>query len=76
MGERSLLIIGANSVTIKRHTHAGRYAVTQATNAGAGGARELPSYTCCAYVAAQWMARIVWALMAPGGVYKSPAAAA
>lgn len=51
MGERSLrrlLIIGANSVIIKRHVHAAakpgtwarRHADAQATNAGAGGSRE------------------------------------
>lgn len=74
MGERSLrrlLIIGANSVIIKRHVH---------TSARSGTwlagmlSRKPPMLVRVAL--ANKMARIVWALMARGGVYQSPAAAA
>jgi transposase len=74
MGERSLrrlLILGANSVIIKRHVHA-------TARPGTWLARMLmrkpPLLVRVAL--ANKMARIVWALMARGGVYQSPAAAA
>ncbi|RXV58549.1 IS110 family transposase [Roseovarius sp. A46] len=74
MGERSLrrlLIIGANSVIIKRHVH---------TEARLGTwlagmlSRKPPMLVRVAL--ANKIARIVWALMARGGVYQSPATAA
>ena len=74
MGERSLrrlLIIGANSVIIKRHTHA---AARPGTWLGGMLSRKPPMLVRVAL--ANKMARIVWALMAKGGVYQSPAAAA
>ncbi len=74
MGERSLrrlLIIGANSVIIKRHTHA---AAQPGTWLGGMLTRKPPMLVRVAL--ANKMARIVWALMARGGVYQSPAAAA
>lgn len=74
MGERSLrrlLIIGANSVIIKRHVYA-------STRPGTWQDRMLsrkpPMLVRVAL--ADKMARIVWALMARGGDYQSPAAAA
>lgn len=74
MGERSLrrlLIIGANSVIIKRHTHT---AAQPGTWLGGMLSRKPPMLVRVAL--ANKMARIVWALMARGGVYQSPAAAA
>jgi transposase len=74
MGERSLrrlLIIGANSVIIKRHVHA---ATRTGTWLGGMLTRKPPMLVRVAL--ANKMARIVWALMAKGGVYQSPAAAA
>jgi transposase len=74
MGERSLrrlLIIGANSVIIKRHVHA---AARPGTWLGGMLTRKPPMLVRVAL--ANKMARIAWALMARGGVYKSPAAAA
>ena len=74
MGERSLrrlLIIGANSVIIKRHVHA---AARPCTWLGRMLTRKPPMLVRVAL--ANKMARIVWALMARGGVYQSPAAAA
>jgi transposase len=74
MGERSLrrlLIIGANSVIIKRHTHA---AARPGTWLGGMLSRKPPMLVRVAL--ANKMARIVWALMVRGGVYQSPAAAA
>ena len=74
MGERSLrrlLIIGANSVIIKRHVHA---AARPCTWLGRMLTRKPPMLVRVAL--ANMMARIVWALMARGGVYQSPAAAA
>jgi transposase len=74
MGERSLrrlLIIGANSVIIKRHTHA---AAQPGTWLGGMLSRKPPILVRVAL--ANKMARIVWALMARGGVYQSPVAAA
>ena len=74
MGERSLrrlLIIGANSVIIKRHVHA---AAKPGTWLGGMLTRKPPMLVRVAL--ANKMARIVWALMARGGVYQSPAAAA
>ena len=73
MGERSLrrlLIIGANSVIIKRHVHA---AAKPGTWLGGMLTRKPPMLVRVAL--ANKMARIVWALMARGGVYKSPATA-
>ncbi|BAQ71638.1 transposase IS116/IS110/IS902 family protein (plasmid) [Rhodovulum sulfidophilum] len=74
MGERSLrrlLIIGANSVIIKRHVHA-------AARPGAwlGGMLTRKPPMLVRVALANKMARIVWALMARGGVYKAPATAA
>ena len=74
MGERSLrrlLIIGANSVIIKRHVHA---AARPGTWLGGMLTRKPPMLVRVAL--ANKMARIVWALMARGGVYKAPATAA
>lgn len=74
MGERSLrrlLIIGANSVIIKRHVHA---AARPGTWLAGMLTRKPPMLVRVAL--ANKMARIVWALMAHGGVYQSPAEAA
>ena len=74
MGERSLrrlLIIGANSVIIKRHVHT---AARPGTWLGGMLTRKPPMLVRVAL--ANKMARIVWALMARGGVYQSPATAA
>ena len=74
MGERSLrrlLIIGANSVIIKRHVHV---AARPGTWLGGMLTRKPPMLVRVAL--ANKMAQIVWALMAKGGVYQSPAAAA
>jgi transposase len=74
MGERSLrrlLLIGANSVIIKRHVHA---ATRLGTWLGGMLTRKPPMLVRVAL--ANKMARIVWALMARGGVYKAPATAA
>jgi transposase len=74
MGERSLrrlLIIGANSVIIKRHVHA---AARPGTWLGGLLTRKPPMLVRVAL--ANKMARIVWALMARGGVYQSPATVA
>lgn len=73
MGERSLrrlLIIGANSVIIKRHVHA---SARPGTWLGGMLTRKPPMLVRVAL--ANKMARIVWALMARGGVYQSPTAA-
>jgi transposase len=73
MGERSLrrlLIIGANSVV---HWRARKGAIAGTWLAGMM-ARKPPMLVRVAL--ANKMARIVWALMAKGGVYHSPAAAA
>lgn len=74
MGERSLrrlLIIGANSVIIKRHCHA-------SARPGIWLARMLERKpTMLVRVAlANKMARIVWALMKSGEIYQVPAVAA
>ena len=74
MGERSLrrlLIIGANSVIIKRHVHV---AARPGTWLAKMLTRKPPMLVRVAL--ANKMARIVWALMARGGVYQSPVAAA
>ncbi|QPM90110.1 IS110 family RNA-guided transposase [Pseudooceanicola algae] len=74
MGERSLrrlLIIGANSVIIKRHVHA-----TAKPGTWLGGMLTRKPPMLVRVALANKMARIVWALMARGGVYKAPAAAA
>ena len=66
-----MLIIGANSVIIKRHVHA---AARPGTWLGGMMTRKRPMLVRVAL--ANKMARIVRALMARGGVYKSPAAVA
>ena len=74
MGERSLrrlLIIGANSVVIKRHVHK---EAQPGTWLGGLLTRKPPMLVRVAL--ANKMARIVWALMARGGVYRSPVAMA
>ena len=74
MGERSLrrlLILGANSVIIKRHVHA---SAKPGTWLGGMLTRKPPLLVRVAL--ANKMARIVWALMVRGGVYQSPAVAA
>jgi len=74
MGERSLrrlLIIGANSVIIKRHVHA-----TALPGTWLGGMLTRKPPMLVRVALANKMARIVWALMARGGVYQSPVAAA
>ena len=74
MGERSLrrlLIIGANSVIIKRHTHR---EAQPGTWLGDLLARKPAMLARVAL--ANKMARIVWALMVRGGVYQSPAVTA
>lgn len=74
MGERSLrrlLIIGANSVIIKRHVHA-----TARPGTWLGGMLTRKPPMLVRVALANKMARIVWALMAKGGVYQSPVAAA
>ena len=74
MGERSLrrlLIIGANSVIIKRNTHA-----SAKPGMWLDGMLSRKPPMLVRVALANKMARIVWALMARGGVYQSPAAAA
>jgi transposase len=74
MGERSLrrlLIIGANSVIIKRHVHK---EAQPGTWLGGLLSRKPPMLVRVAL--ANKMARIVWALIARGGVYRSPVAMA
>ena len=74
MGDRSLrrlLIIGANSVIIKRHTHAAAKPGTWL-----GGLLARKSGMLVRVALANKMARIVWALMARGGVYRAPVATA
>ena len=71
MGEHSLrrlLIIGANSVIIKRHVHAAARPATWL-----GGMLTCKPPMLVRVALANKMARIVWALMAHGGVYQSPA---
>ena len=73
MGERSLrrlLIIGANSVIIKRHVHR---AAQPGTWLGGLLTRKPPMLVRVAL--ANKMARIVWALMRTGEVYRAPAVA-
>lgn len=74
MGERSLrrlLIIGANSVIIKRHVHASARPGTWL-----GGMLTRKPTMLVRVALANKMARIVWALMARGGVYQAPTVAA
>ena len=74
MGERSLrrlLIIGANSVIIKRHVHP---MAGSGTWLGGMLLRKPPMLVRVAL--ANKMARIVWALMVKKEVYRAPAAAA
>ena len=74
MGERSLrrlLILGANSVIIKRHVHA---AARPGTWLAGMLSRKPPMLVRVAL--ANKMARIVWALMVKGQDYRAPAAAA
>jgi transposase len=66
-----LLIIGANSVIIKRHTHA---AAKLGSWLGVMLTRKPQMLVRVAL--ADKMAQIFWALMAKGGVYQSPAAPA
>lgn len=73
MGERSLrrlLIIGANSVIIKRHTHREAQPGTWLGNLLTRKPLMLGRVAL-----ANKMARIVWAVMARGGVYQSPTVA-
>ncbi len=58
-------------MVIKRHTHA---AAKPGTWLGGMLTRKRPTLVRVAF--ANKMARIVWALMARGGVYQSPVAAA
>ena len=74
MGERSLrrlLIIGANSVIIKRHIHA-----TAKPGTWLGGMLTRKPPMLVRVALANKMARIVWVLMARGGLYKALATAA
>lgn len=74
MGERSLrrlLIIGANSVIIKRHLHKSAQSGTWLDNLMS---RKPPMVVRVAL--ANKMARIVWALMVRGGFYQAPVTAA
>lgn len=74
MGERSLrrlLIIGANSVVIKRGVH---WEAQPGTWLGRLLSRKPPMLVRVAL--ANKMARIVWALMAKGETYRAPAVAA
>ena len=74
MGERSLrrlLIIGANSVVIKRHVHKEAQPGTWL-----GGLLARKPSMLVRVALANKLARIVWALMARGGVYRSPVAMA
>ncbi|TNC52299.1 IS110 family transposase [Rubellimicrobium rubrum] len=74
MGERSLrrlLIIGANSVVIKRHVHK---EAQPGTWLGSLLSCKPPMLVRVAL--ANKMARIVWALMSKGEVYRAPAVAA
>jgi transposase len=73
MGERSLrrlLIIGANSIIIKRHVHP---VAGSGTWLGGMLLRKPPMLVRVAL--ANKMARIVWALMAKNEVYRAPAVA-
>ena len=73
MGERSLrrlLIIGANSVIIKRHVHREAQPGTWL-----GDLLSRKPAMLVRVALANKMARIVWALMARGGVYRSPVGA-
>ena len=65
---RRLLIIGANSVIIKRHVHA-----SAKTGSWLGEMLGRKPTMLVRVALANKMARIVWALMAHGGVYKAPA---
>jgi transposase len=74
MGERSLrrlLILGANSVIIKRHVHS---SARPGTWLAGMLSRKPPMLVRVAL--ANKMARIVWALMAKGQDYRAPAATA
>ena len=66
---RRLLIIGVNSVVIKRHVHKEAQPGTWLDDLLL---RKPPMLLRVAL--ANKMARIVWALMARGGVYRSPVA--
>lgn len=68
---RRLLLLGANSVIIKRHVHA---STRPGTWLAGLIARKPPMLVRVAL--ANKMARIVWALMARGGVYRAPGVAA
>jgi len=68
---RRLLIIGANSVIIKRHVHP---AARPGTWLGGMLTRKPPMLVRVAL--ANKMACVIWALMAKGGVYQAPVRAA
>ena len=68
---RRLLILGANSVIIKRHVHA---MARPGTWLGSLLMRKPPLLVRVAL--ANKMARIVWALMVKGEDYRAPAATA
>ncbi len=73
MGERSLrrlLIIGANSVIIERHCHASARPGTWLA-----GMLERKPTMLVRVAPANKMARIVWALMKNGEIYRAPAMA-
>ena len=74
MGERSLrrlLILGANSVIIKRHVHA-----TARPGTWLAGMLSRKPPMLVRVALANKMARIVWALMRRGEDYRAPATAA
>ena len=74
MGERSLrrlLIIGANSVIIKRHSHASARPGTWLA-----GLLERKPPMLVRVALANKMARIVWALMKNDETYRAPTVAA
>lgn len=68
---RRLLILGANSVVIKRRTNPMEQPGTRV-----GGLLARKPGMLVRVALANKMAGIVWALMARGGVYQSPAVAA
>tara|TARA_R100001369_G_scaffold11704_5_gene25444 strand:- start:3898 stop:4098 length:201 start_codon:yes stop_codon:yes gene_type:complete len=66
-----LLIIGANSVIIKRHVHP-----MAGSGTWLGGMLLRKPRMLVRAAVANKMARIVWALMVKGEVYRAPVAAA
>lgn len=86
MGQRDLrrlLIIGAMSAIQAAPKRGGApggvvvgsHAYAQTRKAGSGRIGAHPSHTCDACVAGWGMARMAWAIMAHGGVCKTPATA-